>query len=64
MGVLMMQLGIALAAQCWGAVLAVFLIFGLTFGHVLVAEKVLVNELGANYVEYMKRTKRIIPFLI
>jgi protein-S-isoprenylcysteine O-methyltransferase Ste14 len=64
-GHLLMMVGIGLAVQSWGAVLAVLLIFGLAYGHrMLVEEKVLISEIGNSYVEYMKRTKRVIPFLI
>lgn len=64
-GILMIQIGIALAFQTWAAVLVAGLSFGLTYGHrMLSEEKFLTRELGDSYVEYMKHTKRIIPFLI
>lgn len=64
-GLLLIQVGVALALQSWAAVLVVVTIFGLVYGHrMLSEEKFLVKELGDNYVEYMKHTKRIIPFLI
>jgi len=45
------------------SVVAASLLFWLGYGYrMLVEEKVLVSELGESYVEYMKRTKRIIPF--
>jgi len=64
-GILLIQIGIALTLQSWAAVLAAGAIFGLTYGHrMLSEEKFLVRELGNDYVQYMSRTKRIIPFLI
>jgi len=47
------------------AIAAAFLLFWLGYGsRMLVEEKVLVSELGDSYREYMKRTKRVIPFLL
>jgi len=64
-GSLLTYVGIGLAVQSGVAVLVVVPIFGLIYGHrMLVEEKVLTLELGNNYVEYMKRTKRLIPFLV
>ena len=41
------------------------LLFALGYGYrIHVEEKVLVSELGSGYVDYMKRTKRVIPFLV
>jgi protein-S-isoprenylcysteine O-methyltransferase Ste14 len=54
-----MRLGLSMAA-----VAAAFLLFWLGYGYrMLVEEKVLVSDLGYNYVDYMKRTKRILPFV-
>ena len=39
--------------------------FSLAYGHrVLSEEKFLCQELGDRYVEYMRRTKRVIRFLV
>jgi protein-S-isoprenylcysteine O-methyltransferase len=64
-GILLIQLGIALALQSWGAVVVVGLSFSLAYGHrILYEERFLAQELGDSYLEYMKHTKRIIPLLL
>jgi protein-S-isoprenylcysteine O-methyltransferase Ste14 len=64
-GLLVIFIGWGLAFQSWGAVLAVILVFGFCFGYRMISEeRMLTSELGKSYTEYMKRTKRIIPFLI
>jgi protein-S-isoprenylcysteine O-methyltransferase Ste14 len=64
-GVLLILVGIAASMLSLVAVAAAFLLFWLGYGYrMLVEEKVLVSELGESYVEYIKRTKRIIPFLL
>jgi len=61
-GVLIFVVGMGLAMQSWAAVLVEDAIFGVAYGsRIYVEEKVLIKELGTNYVEYMKRTKRVIP---
>jgi protein-S-isoprenylcysteine O-methyltransferase Ste14 len=45
------------------ATLVSIAIFGIAYGYrIFVEEKVLISELGDSYVEYMKRTKRVIPY--
>ena len=52
-----------MAAQSWAAALIDVVIFGVVYGYrMFVEERVLINELGNSYVEYMKRTKRVIPY--
>jgi len=64
-GGLLIFVGMGLALQSWGAVLLIVLIFGLAFGYrIYVEEKVLVSEFGEEYVEYTKRTKRLIPYIL
>jgi protein-S-isoprenylcysteine O-methyltransferase len=64
-GVLITFIGLALAVQSWGALLVLLGIFSLSFGYRMrVEEKALLSELGEDYANYMKRTKRIIPYLI
>src|SRR5439155_1495496 len=58
-------IGLALAVQSSGALLVLFAVFGVSYGYRMrVEERVLLSELGPDYAEYMKRTKRLIPFLI
>jgi len=41
------------------------LIFSLTLGYrIYIEERVLVSELGDEYVKYAKRTKRLIPYIL
>lgn len=63
-GVLIFYAGMGLAVQSLAAVLIDIAIFGIVYGYrIFVEEKVLISELGNSYVEYMKRTKRVIPYL-
>src|SRR5256712_11492434 len=64
-GGLITFIGLALAVQSWGALLVLLSGFGVSYGYRMrVEERVLLSELGPDYAEYMKRTKRLIPFLI
>jgi protein-S-isoprenylcysteine O-methyltransferase Ste14 len=64
-GVLITFIGLGLAVQSWGALLVLLGVFSAAFGYRMrVEEKTLLSELGDNYASYMKRTKRIIPYLI
>jgi protein-S-isoprenylcysteine O-methyltransferase Ste14 len=64
-GVLIFWVGMGLAVQSISAVLIALAVFCLVYGYrIYVEEKVLINELGDSYVEYMKRTKRVIPYII
>jgi protein-S-isoprenylcysteine O-methyltransferase Ste14 len=64
-GVLITFIGLGLAVQSWGALLVLLGVFSLSFGYRMwVEERTLLSELGQDYASYMKRTKRLIPFLI
>lgn len=64
-GVLILYIGIGLAVQSLAAIIIGIILFGLVYGYrMFVEEKVLIRELGNSYVEYKKRTKRIIPKII
>lgn len=63
-GVLIFIVGMGIALQSWSAVLANVAIFAIAYGsRIFIEEKVLIRELGDSYVEYMKRTKRVIPYI-
>ena len=64
-GVLITFIGLGLAVQSWGALLVLLGVFSVAFGYRMkIEEKTLLSELGDSYASYMKRTKRLIPFLI
>src|SRR5207249_8826 len=64
-GLLITFIGISLAVQSFGALLVLLAVFTVSFGYRIgVEEKTLLSELGEDYANYMKRTKRIIPYLI
>src|SRR5213594_1626550 len=64
-GVLITFIGLALAVQSLGALLVLLGVFSLSYGYrIRVEEKTLLSELGQDYASYMKRTKRLIPYLI
>jgi protein-S-isoprenylcysteine O-methyltransferase Ste14 len=64
-GVLITFIGLGLAVQSLGALLVLLVVFSVSFGYRMrVEERTLLSELGQDYASYMKRTKRLIPFLI
>ena len=64
-GILVMSIGLGLAVQSLGALLVLLLFFSISFGYrMYVEERALLSGLGPDYASYMKRTKRLIPFLI
>jgi len=64
-GVLITFIGLAMAVQSLGALLVLLGVFSISYGYRMrVEEKTLLSELGQDYANYMKRTKRLIPYLI
>lgn len=64
-GILLILVGVGLAFQSLAAVLVMLLMFSVAYGHrINEEEEVLVSELGEEYVKYMKRTKRLIPYIL
>jgi len=64
-GILITFAGLGLAVQSLGALLVLLLFFGISFGYrMYVEERTLLSGLGQDYASYMKRTKRLIPFII
>jgi protein-S-isoprenylcysteine O-methyltransferase Ste14 len=58
-------IGLGLAVQSWAAILVVLVASGIRYGiRIRVEERLLVSKLGNSYVQYMKRTKRLIPFIL
>jgi protein-S-isoprenylcysteine O-methyltransferase Ste14 len=64
-GLLITFIGISLAVQSLGALLVLLAVFTVSFGYrIRVEERTLLTELGEDYASYMKRTKRLIPYII
>jgi protein-S-isoprenylcysteine O-methyltransferase Ste14 len=64
-GALIILIGLGLASTSWASILSLVLLFCIAYGYrIHVEEKALMVELGEDYVEYMKRTKRLIPYII
>jgi protein-S-isoprenylcysteine O-methyltransferase Ste14 len=63
-GILISFIGLGLAVQSLGALLVLLGLFTVSFGYrIWVEERTLLSALGQDYASYMKRTKRLIPFL-
>ena len=64
-GALLILIGIGLALQSWGAVITLVLLFSLAYGYrIHIEENILISELGDPYIDYKKRTKRLIPYIV
>ena len=64
-GALMIFIGLGLALQSGAAVLTLIVLFIIAYGfRIYVEEKALVSELGEPYLDYKKRTKRLIPYVV
>jgi protein-S-isoprenylcysteine O-methyltransferase Ste14 len=63
-GVLLAFVGLALSLCNWAALLVILVPIGAAFiRRMNVEEDALSRALGTRYVEYMKRTKRLVPFV-
>jgi protein-S-isoprenylcysteine O-methyltransferase Ste14 len=63
-GALLVLSGLGLALHSWAAVLVLLIFFSLAYGYrISVEEKALILAIGEPYAEYMKKTKRLIPFI-
>jgi protein-S-isoprenylcysteine O-methyltransferase len=63
-GVLLAFVGLALSLGNWAALLVILIPIGAAFVHRMnVEEDALSKALGPRYIEYMKRTKRLLPFV-
>jgi len=63
-GVLLAFVGLALTLGNWAALLVVLIPIGTAFIHRMnVEENALSGALGPQYTEYMRRTKRLVPFI-
>src|SRR2546423_12313167 len=63
-GVLLAFVGVGLSLGNWAALLVILLPIGAAFVHRMnVEENALSGALGPQYTDYMRRTKRLIPFI-
>jgi protein-S-isoprenylcysteine O-methyltransferase len=63
-GVLLAFVGLALSLRNWAALLVILMPIGAAFIYRMnVEEDALSRALGTRYAEYMKRTKRLVPFI-
>jgi protein-S-isoprenylcysteine O-methyltransferase len=63
-GVLLAFVGFALSLGNWAALLVILLPIGVAFIHRMnVEEDALSGALGPQYTDYMRRTKRLVPFI-
>lgn len=64
-GQLLTYVGFGLALQSWAAILFILIMFSIGYSNrIHIEEKLLVAELGNAYLGYMKKTKRLIPFIL
>jgi protein-S-isoprenylcysteine O-methyltransferase len=63
-GVLLAFVGLGLSLRNWAALLVILIPIGAAFIHRMnVEEDALSRALVVRYAEYMKRTKRLVPFI-
>jgi len=63
-GLIIIFVGLGLALQSWGAILALMLIFAVVWGlRIYVEEKALISALGEPYRVYARKTKQLIPYV-
>jgi len=64
-GILITFIGLGLAVQSWAALLVLLGVYTLSFGYRMrIEEKTLLSQLGNDYASYMRRTKRLVPYLV
>jgi protein-S-isoprenylcysteine O-methyltransferase Ste14 len=64
-GMLFAWIGMGLVLQSWGGTLLIILIQGFAYWYrISVEERLLISELGDEYVKYLDKTKRLIPFIL
>jgi len=63
-GLLIIMLGMGLATRTWLGIAATLVLFGSAIGYrINVEENAMKKEFGKEYMEYSKKTKRLVPFL-
>jgi len=62
---LLTLVGLGLSSRTWGGTLVIVALFGLVYSYrISLEENVLKAEFGQEYIDYAKKTKRLIPFLL
>ena len=65
LGMSLIVIGIGVTLQSWGGILVILVIFDLALRYrIHFKEKFLVSERGDDYIQYMKKTKRLIPYVL
>ena len=64
-GTMLIVIGVACALRSLAGIVILIIFFTLAFTYrITVEEKLLTQQLGQSYMEYMKRTKRLIPYIL
>ena len=64
LGQLMIFLGLAISLSNWLSILAMMIPVAIGYGYrIKVEESFMLEQMGKNYLDYQKRTKRIIPMI-
>ena len=64
-GLILTGIGVALALRTGPGLVITFLVFTTVLGYrIRVEERALISGLGDRYLSYMKRTKRLIPYVV
>jgi protein-S-isoprenylcysteine O-methyltransferase Ste14 len=64
-GSMLTILGLGVALGSWAGVLTLLVLFSLAYWYrIRVEERTLLAELGDQYAQYMRRTKRLIPYVL
>ena len=64
-GALMTLVGLGLGSRTWAGTLIILVLFGLVYNYrISIEEKAMRTAFGQEYVDYAKKTKRLIPFLL
>ncbi|MDD3984858.1 MAG: isoprenylcysteine carboxylmethyltransferase family protein [Methanobacterium sp.] len=58
-------IGLGLTLQSWGTVIIAIIIISIAYGYrIHIEENILISKFGDEYIKYMKRTKKIIPYIL
>jgi protein-S-isoprenylcysteine O-methyltransferase Ste14 len=64
-GGLLTLMGLGLGSRTWAGTLIILVLFGIVYNYrISIEEKAMRKEFGQEYVDYAKKTKRLIPFLL